>query len=194
MTFGDLFTLAMVLFTLAGNLALVGVVLLFLIRPSIVHKLLDILGASATLLSLALSGVAMVGSLMYSEVVGFAACPLCWIQRAFMYPIPFIFGLSFIKKFRVYETAVILATLGAVVALYHWVKDMLHIYGGSSGVQLGCPDIPGLPSCDKIYVNEFGYITIAMMSLNVFLWLILISYAGIRAQRRVAESVTEELS
>src|SRR3989344_9222631 len=33
-------------------------------------------------------------SLVYSEVVGFLPCYLCWYQRVFMFPLPFIFGAA----------------------------------------------------------------------------------------------------
>ena len=37
-------------------------------------------------LLLLLSLAAVVGSLSFSEIVGFPPCELCWIQRIFMYP------------------------------------------------------------------------------------------------------------
>jgi disulfide bond formation protein DsbB len=75
--------------------------------------------------------------------------------------------------------ALMLALLGGVVALYQWVKDMLALY---TDISLACPATPGLPSCDKIFVLEFGYITIPMIALNAFLLLIVVLYAAIRSK------------
>ena len=39
-----------------------------------------------------------IGSLIYSEVVGFIPCKYCWYQRYLMYPIALILIASFFKK------------------------------------------------------------------------------------------------
>ena len=39
-----------------------------------------------------MAGVATLGSLYFSEVAHFRPCVLCWVQRAFMYPLaPLLF-------------------------------------------------------------------------------------------------------
>src|SRR5690625_5914843 len=42
--------------------------------------------------------IATVGSLFYSEVMGYVPCDLCWIQRIFMYPLVIIYGIAALKK------------------------------------------------------------------------------------------------
>lgn len=180
MEFATLFTNTLAFTTLAGNLGLLGLLLLFLLRRSIVDRLLLALGAHALWLSFVISLGAVVGSIIYSEVVGFPACILCWMQRIFMYPVPFLYGLALVRRERViFPYTLFLALIGGAIGCYHWVKDMLLLYGS---VNMACPEVAGLPSCDKIYVLEFGYITIAMISLNAFLWLAFLAWAGIRAQ------------
>ena len=39
-----------------------------------------------------------IGSLIYSEVVGFIPCKFCWYQRYFMYPIALILLIGLFKK------------------------------------------------------------------------------------------------
>src|SRR4029078_10292244 len=39
-------------------------------------------------------------SLVYSEIVGFIPCYLCWYQRVFMFPLVFIFGAAIWTKDR----------------------------------------------------------------------------------------------
>lgn len=178
MDYTILFTNLLAIVTLLGNLAAFGVLLFFLIRRFIYERLMDFLANWSLELGFAVSLASTAGSLMYSEVVGFAACILCWIQRIFMYPLPFLFGLALWKKDKgVAPYALLLALVGGAVALYQWAKDMLALYGD---VSLACPEVAGLPSCDKIYVLEYGYITIPMIALNAFIWLALITFAALR--------------
>ena len=181
MDYTTLFTNLLAIVTLLGNLAAFGLLLFFLIRRSIYDRLMDFLAKWGLELGFAISFASTVGSLIYSEVAGFAACILCWIQRIFMYPLPFLFGLALWKKDKgVAPYALLLALVGGAVALYQWVKDMLALYGN---VSLACPEVAGLPSCDKIYVLEYGYITIPMIALNAFIWLALITFAALRRAR-----------
>lgn len=183
MSFGDTLTLALATATLAGNLGFLGLLIFFVVRRSIFGAAMGFIGKRAICLMLLVSALAVAGSLLYSEVMGFAACILCWIQRFLMYPIPFLGAAGiFRRSLPVLEASFTLSLLGAGVGAYQWTKDMLLLYGNNIA-SLGCPEVAGLPSCDKIYINEFGYITIPMLSLNAFLWLLLISYAGLRARK-----------
>ena len=42
--------------------------------------------------------IATIGSLVYSLIIGFPPCDLCWYQRIFMYPVVLIAGYDVIKK------------------------------------------------------------------------------------------------
>src|SRR5690625_1829649 len=42
--------------------------------------------------------ISLLGSLFYSEVMGYEPCKLCWIQRIFMYPLVVIYGYALMKK------------------------------------------------------------------------------------------------
>ncbi len=129
-------------------------------------------------LGLFLSGASTIGSLIYSEVVGFPACILCWIQRIFMYPQMFVFGLAVWRRERsIAPYMLTLSLIGAAVALYQWVKDMFLVY---SHTTLPCIEVAGLPSCDKIYVLELGYITIPMIALNAFILLSIVMWGSMR--------------
>src|SRR3989344_180167 len=39
-------------------------------------------------------------SLVYSEIIGWVPCYLCWYQRIFMFPLVFIFGVAIWSKDR----------------------------------------------------------------------------------------------
>src|SRR5581483_11794160 len=50
------------------------------------------------LVSFIASGLAMAGSLTYSDVIGYAPCVLCWFQSICMYPLVLIMGLAMFRK------------------------------------------------------------------------------------------------
>jgi disulfide bond formation protein DsbB len=173
---GFLLTKVLAFATLIGNLASIGLLIFFVIRRSIYERIMDWLASWAMQIGFLISFGATLGSIIYSDVVGFPACILCWIQRIFIYPQMFLFGLAWYRKDGVIIAPymLLLSLIGGAVALYNWAKNMLLQY---ADINVACPVVPGLPSCDKLYVLELGYITIAMMALNTFIWLAIVMYA-----------------
>ena len=101
-----------------------------------------------------------------------------------MYPQFFLFGLALWRKERlIIPYMLMLSLIGAAVALYQWIKDMLLLY---SHTTIPCPAVSGLPSCDKIYVLEMGYITIPMIALNAFVLLAIVMWAGMRHEKTLS--------
>ena len=47
-----------------------------------------------------ISLLASLFSLVYSEIIGFVPCYLCWYQRVFTFPVVFIFGTAIWSKDR----------------------------------------------------------------------------------------------
>ncbi len=178
MEFSLLFSKILAIFTLLGNVLFVLLLTMHVAWRPMFKRIMEWIGEHVLLLGFLFSAAATVGSIIYSEVVGFPACILCWIQRIFMYPLPFIFGLALVRRDRaIVPYALLLTLLGGAVALYQWIKDMLALYGG---VTMPCPAVSALPSCDRIYVLEFGYITIPMIALNAFVLIALVLYAALR--------------
>lgn len=133
-------------------------------------KLVRWVGNNATAVSLVVTATAVAGSLYYSLVMGYEPCLLCWWQRVFLVPQFVIFFLAFRKadehSFR-YTTA--LSIIGALIAVYHLLLPKLTALGLTSVCVVG-----GV-SCLKQYVYAFGYLSIPLMSLTVFVALILIN-------------------
>ena len=102
--------------------------------------------------------------LIYSEIIHFIPCYLCWWQRGFMFPLVFIFGVAFWEKDRkVIKYILPLASLGFYVAAY---QSFFYYFGETSS--LPC-DASGV-SCYQRLISEFGgYISIPMLSLTAFL-------------------------
>ena len=106
-------------------------------------------------------------SLYYSEIVGFEPCSLCWWQRIFIYPQAIILGMAYFKKeAKAVTYGLVLSIIGTLFALY---QNYLY-YGGPQ--ILACDSSPEAVSCTKLYVFEFGYVTIPIMSLTAFLLLL----------------------
>ncbi len=113
--------------------------------------------------------VAMLGSLTYSNIIGFSPCELCWIQRIFIYPQVIISFMAILKKNKdIVNYLLPLSVLGSLVALYH---SLTH-FGLGDGL-VGCTSALG--DCGKLYVFEYGYITIPLMSFTIFAYLIGVS-------------------
>lgn len=164
--------------TLLGNVALLVLFLTRFFSRVTFDAGMRILGRFSLQLGFLFTSGALVGSLIYSEVVGYPACILCWMSRIFMYPLPFFFGLAYWRKEHiVLPYAFFLSLIGIAISGYQWGKEMLLLYGN---VSLPCPAVVGLPPCDRLYVLEYGYITIAMIALNVFIWTAIVSWAGMR--------------
>lgn len=178
MEYGAAFTEVLALFTVLGNLLALGLLLILILRKDLFFGVLDRIAPRALLLGGVLSVGSMVGSLIYSEVVGFAACILCWMQRVFMYPMALLFPMASLRKDRgIFPYTLALSLVGGGIALYQWVKEMLMVYFDMS---IPCPVVSGLPSCDMLYVFKYDYVTIPMIALNAFFWLAIVSWAGIR--------------
>ncbi|MEX2013864.1 MAG: disulfide bond formation protein B [Parcubacteria group bacterium] len=142
----------------------------FIFRHSWGRTIQMFVGKNAMVLAGLISLVAVLGSLFYSEVVGFEPCVLCWWQRVFLYPLVIIFGVALWKKATsAFLYATPLALGAAIIAAYH-----SYVYMGGASI-LPCTALGG--ACSKIYVMAFGYITIPMMSLTIALYILLLAWA-----------------
>lgn len=133
-------------------------------------KFVNWVGKNGVLLAFLATLAAMVGSLFYSEVIGFTPCVLCWYQRIFIYPQVLIFGAALWKKRDdpwIYSMS--LAVIGAAISIYQNLLPWLEAKGVG-----GCGEGD---LCTKLYVNVFGYLTIPLMSLTIFVVLILLAWA-----------------
>lgn len=107
--------------------------------------------------------IALLGSLFYSEIMGYVPCELCWFQRILMYPLVIIYGVAAFKKdISIALPGLILSGVGMCVSVYHYLVQKLPALeeAGSS-----C----GLVPCNAEYVNYFGFITIPFMAGIAFI-------------------------
>lgn len=120
----------------------------------------------AFLMTLLSSGM----TLLYSEILGFLPCGLCWLERVFLYPQVLMTGIALVRKETkaIYEYGIVLSLVGAIISLYHH-------YLQTGGVEfLPCPASGG--DCSKRILYEFDYVTFPLMAFTMFAFLIVIFF------------------
>ena len=114
------------------------------------------------------SALATGGSLYFSEVAELTPCKLCWYQRIFMYPLPFILAAALWQKARDVRKYVLpLSIIGFLLAGYHYYLQV------TPAPLSSCSSVGFSVSCSERFVTNFGYITIPWMSLSAFAFIII---------------------
>jgi len=143
----------------------VSALLLLFFRPKEKSKnfYLDFINKHFLILSFLVSLFSSIFPLVYSEIIHFLPCVLCWWQRVFMFPTLLLFGTALWDMDRkVIRYAAPLLSVGFLISVYH---NFNYYFGESSS--LPC-DASGI-SCYQHIVSEFGgYISIPMMALTAF--------------------------
>jgi len=106
--------------------------------------------------------IATLGSLFFSEVMGYVPCTLCWYQRIMMYPlviILFVGIMPYDKRVLRYATPFVI--LGWIVSAYHNLIQSNIITESANQC------IEGVP-CTVKYITYFGFITIPLLSFVAF--------------------------
>jgi disulfide bond formation protein DsbB len=122
---------------------------------------LKLVSNNAYILAFLITLAGMVLSLIYSDVIGYVPCTLCWYSRILLYPEVLLLGLALWKEDRTITDYIIaLSGIGIVLSAYQKYLEL----GGSSILPCSATAV----SCSKVYVMEFGYITIPVMALTSF--------------------------
>lgn len=154
---------------IAMQAAMVIIVIAMLLRQS---AFLGRIYRAKTKLLFWISVLAVAGSLTYSYVIGFAACYLCWIQRVLMVGVAFVTALGLfarVSRRTVIRWATSIIAIGTAFGTYHTLIQ------NGVGTESSLCQALGSASCTVLYVNQFGYITIPVMSLTVFVLLLVIA-------------------
>lgn len=105
--------------------------------------------------------VAMVGSLIYSEVIHFIPCRLCWFQRIAMYPLAIVLLVGALRREAIVRYyALPLSLIGLAISIWHY---LVQVYPSLEG---GACD-PTNP-CSARYVEMFGFVSIPFMAMAGF--------------------------
>jgi disulfide bond formation protein DsbB len=107
--------------------------------------------------------ISALGSLFFSEVMGFAPCVLCWYQRICMYPLVLILPAGLFPFDRnIVRYAAPLSVLGSLIAVFHLLLVAGYIPESIK------PCVRGIP-CSEVQVQWFGFVTIPLLSAFSFL-------------------------
>jgi disulfide bond formation protein DsbB len=163
------FLALLALFSLAATaaIALAAVVLRLAGGPAWLVSARAELGRVSLRLATLVAATATLGSLWYSEVVGYTPCVLCWGQRVFMYPLALVLTVGVFRSdvgVRFYALA--LAVPGAAIGIYHsWLQAFPQ---QTSFCTLDAP-------CAERHVWEFGFVSIPLMATAGFVFIIALS-------------------
>ena len=125
--------------------------------------------AFRTELTLAISGVAMLSSLYFSESANFVPCRLCWFQRIAMYPIAAIALIALVRRDRGARWYFVpIATIGTMISTYHYLIEWGVLNDSENCALFG-------PSCAAIWYREFGFVTMAFGALAGFVAIIVLN-------------------
>lgn len=112
--------------------------------------------------------VSTLGSLFFSDIIGYAPCVLCWYQRIAMYPLVLIFLIGMFQPIKyTLNFSLPIVFSGLFISLYH---NLLH-YGIVPEAASPCRE--GVP-CSTVYINWLGFITIPMLSAISFAFILII--------------------
>ncbi len=137
-------------------------------------KILDFVASKFLVIGFVISAGALVSSLVYSSVIGYEPCLLCWYGRIAIYPQALIFGMAIRKKDKTVLSYMMgLTIVGFIVSLYHYTIETI----GTSPL----PCSASGASCLTRYVYDYGFISIPFMELMAFTVLLLVLYIARKA-------------
>ncbi|HEY4523679.1 MAG TPA: disulfide bond formation protein B [Candidatus Paceibacterota bacterium] len=162
-------------FTVAGDIFLVIIALIFILKWVFGEK--DIYEVVAKFfykhglwMSFLIVIATMLGSLYYSEIANFEPCKLCWLSRIFMFPQVVLLGIALSRNDRgiaIYSMA--LSVLGLLISVN---QNLLQWFNFSV---IPC-SVNALAPCNKLFIFEFGFVTIPLMALTSFALLIVLMW------------------
>jgi hypothetical protein len=152
----------------ATNIFVVAVLLAWLaarLSPAAATRVGELRGqlaGSALALAALIAWVATLGSLYYSEVVGFEPCRYCWFQRIAMYPLaPLLTVAAVVRDRHVWRYGAPLVVVGTGIAGWHYTVQRIP--------ELLSTECSVTAPCTATLVWQFGFISIPYMALSGFL-------------------------
>ena len=165
--------------TFVGNVTIVALLIVFLLSKQLPMRFLAvpiaIIQAYGLYLAFAVALFSTIGSLYFSEVLYLPPCDLCWYQRALMYPQTIILFIAAVKR-----DVTALSTLGIVIGVYNYLLQVFPDMAASCGIDS--------VSCSTVSGYYFGYITIPVMSITGFVFILF--FALMASNKKLPKEVT----
>ncbi len=144
-------------FAILAIVALAGSVVLVVYRMVKGPEAVALLDGKAIWSAWIVALVCTVGSLIYSEVLHFVPCRLCWFQRIAMYPLSVLLLVGAIRREAVVKFyAVPLALIGLAVSIYHNVVQYFPSLEGGT-----CDP---LNPCSARSISVYGFMDLPFMA------------------------------
>jgi len=150
-------------------LQIASALVLLMLLLKLKNPVLDFIQKNFVLLGFLVTFSASLFSLIYSEVVGFVPCLLCWYARIFMFPMTIMFGTAMYYKDRgVLKYILPIFTFGFALSIYH---NVMYYFADTGNIPC---DASGV-SCYQQLISEYGgYISIPMLSLTSLVALLIL--------------------
>lgn len=126
--------------------------------------------------------VAMLGSLFFSEIMGYIPCELCWYQRILMYPLVIIYGVYAFGKSKeraLLLPGIIMSGIGLLISIYHYLIQKVPAFQEAG-------DSCGIVPCNAQYVNYFGFVTIPFLAAVAFAVIFVLSILLFRVKEPIS--------
>ena len=118
----EYFTQTLSILTILGQ---VSILVLFFAYLNGQEKILKFVSEKSLVFGFIIALVATLGSLTYSEIIGYDPCKLCWLQRIFIYPQTVLLGLALWKKdYSIGVYSLVLSVIGGFIAGYHYLLQV----------------------------------------------------------------------
>ena len=151
--------------------------------------ILDSVAGYELWLAFGVAAFATLGSLYLSEIADLTPCKLCWFQRIFMYPLVVVLGVAAWRRdASVRLTTMLLAWIGAAIAIYHYAIQRYPSLGGGS-CDASAP-------CSAAYIWQWDFVSIPYMAASAFGLILVLMFAlrsnvGRMLPPRTAEQLTD---
>lgn len=113
------------------------------------------------------------GSLIFSDILNFEPCTLCWYQRIFMFTIPLmLFFAIHRKENNIWFYSFVFSIIWGGIAFYQYLMQFFN-------APIVCsPD--SWVSCSDIVSLWYWYVTIPLMSLSAFILIWIFSFISFK--------------
>ena len=133
------------------------------------------LNRSALYVALLAAWIALLGSLYFSEVLGYLPCELCWYQRILMYPLSAVIAVGLIRRDPHLPYLILpFSLIGQGLSTYHYLLEKTDIFGAVTVCRSGVP-------CTVAWINWFGFITIPFLAMTAFFIITVFSLVALTA-------------
>lgn len=118
----------------------------------------------------AVSLIALLGSLYFSEIEEYIPCTFCWYQRILMYPLVVLLGMAAVRKDLKQSIYIMpLAGLGVCISAFHYLTQKMEFFSRTAAA---CGIVP----CNIQYIDWLGFITIPLLAFAAFLFIFIIQF------------------